>query len=51
MKDADRMTKLLEAAKIVLEEDIIPSLPSRKRLSAVLVEERYQSLSIQHINW
>ena len=33
------MTKLLEAAKIVLEEDIIPSLPSRKRLSALLVEE------------
>ena len=39
MKDADKMTKLLEAAKIVLEEDIIPSLPSKKRLSAVLVEE------------
>ena len=39
MKDADKMTKLLEAAKIVLEEDIIPSLPSRKRLSALLVEE------------
>ena len=39
MKDADKMTKLLEAVKIVLEEDIIPSLPSRKRLSALLVEE------------
>ena len=39
MKDADKMAKLLEAAKIVLEEDIIPSLPSRKRLSALLVEE------------
>ena len=39
MKDAGKMTKLLEAAKIVLEEDIIPSLPSGKRLSAVLVEE------------
>ena len=39
MKDADKMTKLLEAAKIVLEEDIIPSLPSRKRLSALLIEE------------
>ena len=36
MKDADKMAKLLEAAKIVLEEDIIPSLPSRKRLSALL---------------
>ena len=39
MKDADKMTKLLEAVKIVLEEEIIPSLPSRKRLSALLVEE------------
>ena len=39
MKDAGKMTKLLEAAKIVLEEDIIPSLPSRKRLSALLLEE------------
>ena len=39
MKDADKITKLLEAAKIVLEEDIIPSLPSRKRLSALLVKE------------
>ena len=26
------MAKLLEAAKIVLEEDIIPSLPSRETL-------------------
>ena len=39
MKDADKVTKLLEAVKIVLEEEIIPSLPSRKRLSALLVEE------------
>ena len=39
MKDADKMTKLLEAAKAVLKQDIIPSLPSGKRLSAVLVEE------------
>ena len=37
MKDADQMSKLLEAAKSVLEEDIIPSLPSRKRLNALLV--------------
>ena len=39
MKDADKMTRLLEAAKAVLKQDIIPSLPSGKRLSAVLVEE------------
>ena len=39
MKDAEKMTKLLEAAKAVLKQDIIPSLPSGKRLSAVLVEE------------
>ena len=39
MKDAEKMTKLLEAAKAVLKQDIIPSLPSRKRLSALLVEE------------
>ena len=39
MKDADKMTSLLEAAKAVLEHDIIPSLPSGKRLSALLVEE------------
>ena len=45
------MTKLLEAAKIVLEEDIIPSLPSRKRLSALLVEEALSIVRIQHINW
>ena len=37
MKDADKMTKLLEAANSL--EDIIPSLPSRKRLSALLIEE------------
>ena len=39
MKDAEKMTKLLEAAKAVLKQNIIPSLPSRKRLSALLVEE------------
>lgn len=39
MKDADKMTKLLEAAKAVLKEDIVSSLPPRKRLSALLVEE------------
>ena len=37
MKDADQITNLLEAAKAVLEEDIIPSLPNRKRLNALLV--------------
>ena len=37
MKDADQITNLLEAAKAVLEEDIIPSLPKRKRLNALLV--------------
>jgi len=37
MKDADQITNLLEAAKAVLEEDIIPSLPNRKRLNAQLV--------------
>ena len=37
MTDADQMSRLLEAAKSVLEEDIIPSLPSRKRLNAILV--------------
>ena len=39
MKDAYKMTKLLAAARAVLEEDITPSLPARKRLSALLVEE------------
>ena len=37
MKDAGQITNLLEAAKAVLEEDIIPSLPNRKRLNALLV--------------
>jgi len=37
MKDADQITNLLEAAKAVLEEDITPSLPNRKRLNALLV--------------
>lgn len=37
MTDTDQITNLLEAAKAVLEEDIIPSLPNRKRLNALLV--------------
>ena len=39
MTDADQMSKLLEAAKSVLEEDIIPSLPSRKRINALMVSK------------
>ena len=37
MKDGDQINQLIEAAKAVLEEDIIPSLPFRKRSDALMV--------------
>ena len=49
MKDGDQINQLIEAAKAVLEEDIIPSLPFRKRSDALMVGKAL-SIALHNLN-
>ena len=49
MKDGDQINQLLETAKAVLEEDIIPSLPFRKRSDALMVGKAL-SIALHNLN-
>ena len=49
MKNGDQINQLLETAKAVLEKDIIPSLPFRKRLDALMVGKAL-SIALHNLN-
>jgi len=49
MKDGDQINQLIEAAKAVLEEDIIPSLPFRKCSDALMVGKAL-SIALHNLN-
>ena len=49
MKNGDQINQLLETAKAVLEKDIIPSLPFRKRLDALMVGKAL-SIAMHNLN-
>jgi hypothetical protein len=49
MKNDDQINQLLETAKVVLEKDIIPSLPFRKRSDALMIGEAL-SIALHNLN-